>query len=239
MAVVAGIRHPGAVPFACRSVDPFATAIDQLSRWHAQQDRAALAEALHSLSDALPSLLAPRLARRLGEETVRDLVQQFLLDLQRRPLPTLPDHPRTYLGRALQNRALSLLRRKDAEPVPVVPEPLQEDLVAVQERRLAAREVLHALQGLSMEDRVALKLSEAPEELDGEELDWLAARGGASREGVRAACLRVERAEERAALFEGRQEPFDATEVQRAIDRLHKRVSRARQRLIERIGGAR
>lgn len=222
------------------SMDPWSSSLESLQRWHAASDREALVVALRFLSGALPGLLSPRLARRLGDETVRDIVQQFLLDLQARPLPSTPEHPRTYLGRALQNRALSLLRRKGAVPGIAVPDdpPLEHSLPA-QERQVAARQVLRALQSLPMEDRVALKLSETPEFLDDDELDWLASRAGIPREEVRARGLRAKRTEERVRIFEGVTEPFAESEVGRAVDRFHKRVSRARQKLLERIGGER
>jgi DNA-directed RNA polymerase specialized sigma24 family protein len=219
--------------------DPWQWSIERLDRWHTHADRDALEEVLRFLSEALPELLAPRLVRKLGGETTRDLVQEFLLGLQRKPLPTCPEHPRTYLGRALQNRALSLMRRKDAELVAVVPEPPLDHAAPAQERQTAAREVLRALQMLPMEDRVALKLSEAPEVLDDDEFEWLVARAGVPREEAQARALRAASAEERAQLFEGGREPLDECDVGRAINRFHKRVSRARQKLLTLLGGER
>lgn len=218
--------------------DPWRSTLARLASWHAVGDRRALDAAMRFLSGALPGLIAPRLARKLGDEIVRDLVQQFLLDLQRKPLPSSPEHPRTYLGRALQNRALSLLRRKDAAPFAEVPDPPPAHITPPQERQTAAREVLRALQTLSMEDRVALKLSEAPEALDDDEIDWLAVRAGLPRGEVQSRALRAESASERILLFDPVHGP-DEREAGRAIDRFHKRVSRARQRLLALLGGER
>lgn len=221
------------------TTDPWREAIEQLAQWHSVGDRSALDLAALFLSRGLPDLLAPRLARKLGDETVRDLVQQFLLDLHRKDLPTTPDHPKTYLGRALQNRALSHLRHKAPEPMAVVPEPPAEHSMPSQERQVAARQVLRALQTLSMEDRVALKLSDAPEALDADEIDWLAKRANVSRADVRTLAARAENASERVRLFESSLASVDERKGGRAIDRFHKRVSRARQRLLALVGGER
>lgn len=220
-------------------MDPWRDAIAQLERWHARADRSALDLAARFLSGELPGLLSPRLARKLGAEIVRDLVQEFLLYLHQKPLPTTPEHPRTYLGRALQNRALSHLRRKHEEPMAALPEPQPAHFVPAPERQVAARQILRALQTLSMEDRVALKLAEAPEALDPDELDWLAARLDATRDEARARALRADNTAERVLLFEPAPAAADELQGGRAIDRFHKRVSRARQRLLALLGGVR
>lgn len=217
--------------------DLWADAIRGLERWHTNGDRGSLEAALQFLSAELPLLLSSSLTHRIGTEAVRDLVQEFLLALQMRPLPAIPAHPRSYLGRAVQNRALSQLRRTRDEPVATLPESPPEVLDAVLERQVAAREVLQHLQELSMEDRVALKLSMAPEALDAEELRWLASRCGLSTDEVRQRALQAERAEDRVVLYEHALGMADEAGLARAIDRLHKRVSRARQRLLERIRG--
>lgn len=219
-------------------MDPWRDTILRLERWHSAQDRPALDLAAHFLAQEMPGLLSPRLARTLGDATVRDLVQQFVLDLCKRPLPSTPEHPRTYLGRALQNRALSHLRRKQAEPMAIVPEPPPEHLAPAAERRAEARQALRVIQTLSMEDRVALKLSDAPEALDLDELDWLAARAGVPHDEVRALAFRAETAGDRVRLFDpgSSADDFDAG---RAVDRFHQRVSRVRKRLRALWEGAR
>lgn len=217
--------------------DSWIDAIRQLEQWHMNGDRGSLEAALRFLSAELPLLLSPSLTHRVGAEAVRDLVQEFLLDLQKRPLPAIPTHPRSYLGRAVQNRAISQLRRNRDEPVATLPESPSEEHESALERQLAAREMLQHLQELPMEDRVALKISMAPEALDAEELRWLTARCGLSTVEVRQRALRAERAEDRVVLYENALGMADEAEIARAIDRLHKRVSRARQRLLERIRG--
>ncbi|MFO0647977.1 MAG: hypothetical protein U0326_17190 [Polyangiales bacterium] len=164
-------------------------------------------------------------------------MQEVVMQLQRKPLPSSPEHPRTYFGRALQNRALSALRRKSPELAAEVPEPPPELDTPSQERQTAAREVLDALQSLTVEDRVALKLASAPEALDDGELDWLAARLNVSRYEARSLALTRERTEDLARLFEGEHDATETRVALRAIDRFHKRISRARQRLRDRIGG--
>jgi len=220
-------------------MDPWHAAIEQLARWHSQADRSALDRAAAFLSEALPNLLGPRLARKLGDQTIADLVQQFILDLHERPLPTTPDHPRSYLGRALQNRALSLLRVRAPEPMAVVGRTRAEPFVPSHERQVAARQVLRALQTLSMEDRVALKLADAPEALDADEVDWLANHSGHPRADIHSLAVHAENASERVRLFEPTRETTDPRDDERAIERFHKRVSRARQRLLALIEGER
>jgi hypothetical protein len=212
-------------------------AVEGIERWHTHGDRDARDAALGFLGAHLPSLVPPRLAQRLGGDTVRDLVQEFLLGLHSSSLPSSPEHPRAYLGQAIQRRALSLLRRKSAEPMAIVPEPPQEHSAPPQERQVAARQALAALRALSAEDRIALKLTATPEALDEDELDWLAARNRTSREAVRVLALRAESTEARAQLFDGAVQPPREADAGRAIDRFHKRVSRARQRFLARAGG--
>jgi hypothetical protein len=159
--------------------------------------------------------------------------------------PRPPHQPTAFLSRAspqlprraIQHRALSQLRRKRAEPMATVPEPPQEHSAPPQERQVAARQALAALRALSAEDRIALKLTATPEALDEDELDWLAARNRTSREAVRVLALRAESTEARAQLFDGAVQPPREADAGRTIDRFHKRVSRARQRLLSRIGG--
>lgn len=217
--------------------DEWSRAVEGIERWHTHGDREARDAAFAFLSKQLPGLVPPRLARSLGDGVVHELMQEFLLGLHISPLPSSPEHPRSYLGRAIQHRALSQLRRKRAEPMATVPEPPQEHSAPPQERQVAARQALAALRALSAEDRIALKLTATPEALDEDELDWLAARNRTSREAVRVLALRAESTEARAQLFDGAVQPPREADAGRTIDRFHKRVSRARQRLLSRIGG--
>nr|MBK7070494.1 hypothetical protein [Deltaproteobacteria bacterium] len=120
----------------------------------------------------------------------------------------------------------------------ILPEPPPAHFVPAPERQVAARQVLRALQALSVEDRVALKLAEAPEALDPDELDWLAARIDSTRDEARARALRADKPRSAVLLYEPA--PAAADKLQGDGDRpLSQAVSRARQRSLALLRGER
>ncbi|MBK8691627.1 MAG: hypothetical protein IPN17_04815 [Deltaproteobacteria bacterium] len=89
-----------------------------------------------------------------------------------------------------------------------------------------------------MEDRVALKLAEAPRpSTPTNSTGWQ--RASTPRDEARARALRADNTAERVLLYEPAPAAADELQGGRAIDRFHKRVSRARQQLLALLGGER
>jgi len=166
------------------------SAVAALRNWHQRRSRSAARSALEFLEPQLRLQVPPLVRRTWPSELVEDALRGFLTRLLERPLPDEIDSPRRYLTSAFRNRLIDLHRaqqRRNEVPPPEDSDwpPGEEESPEMRiEREQQASELATALASLSMADRVALKLVDAPEWLSSEEVAWLAAKSGSTHQGV-------------------------------------------------------
>lgn len=182
--------------------------------------------------------LCPRGSRRARRGYRARSGQEFLLGLHSSSLPSSPEHP-PRLPRAGHTAprpepATPQERRADghgAEPHPRSTAPPRKSVRLRRGRRWPR------CAALSAEDRIALKLTATPRPSTRTSSTGSPPATRTSREAVRVLALRAKSTEARAQLFDGAVQPPREADAGRAIDRFHKRVSRARQRFLARAGG--
>jgi DNA-directed RNA polymerase specialized sigma24 family protein len=213
--------------------DAWQAALDGLQAWHDRRDQAAGESAISFLEVELRRRVPAAARRRWPEEQLHDALQGFLARLVERPLPpTIKSHPQAYLTTSFRHWCIDIERgrqRHAAEPwedndQTVTAEPAPE----VRER---VERVTQALDALPVEDRVVLKMTDAPELLTWLELDWLARRSASSADDVRARVLRCPPVYELTLIFDPGPEPGDAKGRRDRMERFRKRRERARSRL--------
>lgn len=216
-----------------RMLPAWSTIPDQLTAWHAHGDRNAAAEAITFLEIELRLAFPPAARRRWPAQQLDDALQGFLTRLLQRPLPVRPTDPKGYLKRAFRNWCISLERRNREIPTDDavfvdLPATSNDDVETQQRVARAAR----AMQELRIEDRVVIKLVEAPEWLDHVEWTWLAERSDLTTD---AATLLARNATDILALsllFDPGPEPTTVEARRTRLERFRKRRNRARDALI-------
>lgn len=224
------------------------TAVEALSRWHAHHDRHAGRAAIAFLEVELQQMVPPLVRRTWPPDLIEDVVRELLRWLIEHPLPTEGiGNIRGYFRVTLRRRCLDeydrrlrrpedLLARAGVSPedhLPAVPSALD----AATDRDRA--EQLHAaLRQLKLPDRVALKLEHAPDWLDDEEAEWLAAGIGCSVSEARAKAAETQDMYEITRLFDpGDDDPSDAQARRKRMERFRKRRDRARDQMLELLKG--
>ncbi|MCB9793193.1 MAG: sigma-70 family RNA polymerase sigma factor [Alphaproteobacteria bacterium] len=215
--------------------DPWSTALAQLTRWHATRDAEAATAALTFIEVELRRRIPPAARRRWPAEQLEDAVQGFLLRLLQRPLPEdAQGQPAAYLTRAFRNRCIDIERGRRRDPA----EPWETfeqaaPAAGTPETREALRRAVDALDGLRVEERVVIKMTDAPQLLTEEELAWLAERAGRNVDEVREAVLSSPSVFELTLLFDPGAAPRDDKERRDRMERYRRRRSRARAKLRE------
>lgn len=218
---------------------PWREAIDHLSVWHSKQDRRAAAAALAFVEVELRLRIPPAARRRWPREQVEDALQSFLLRLIQKPLPTLVEHPAAYLTRMFRNWCIDIERGRQRAPTePWEDATLVEQIHPEPSVRQDLERLTAALAALSIDDRVAIKMTDAPEILTWEEFDWLGSRAGLSALEVRDRVMACPPVFELTLLFDPGEAPADAQMRRDRMERFRKRRERARQRLRDRLGRA-
>ena len=214
-----------------------------LERWHEAGDRMAGRAAL-SFAEVELRLMVPSIARRTGsDERIDDVLQGFLKGLVETPLPQGIDDARRYFARALRNRFIDAataqqrrLERPQADRLPAWEEPADTAAspLEVAVRRERSVQVRAAIGQLALADRVAIKLDDAPEWLTETELDWLAVRGGTSRQDVWLAIVAAGNVYALTRIFDpGDGDPDDKEQRRKRMERFRRRRARAREKLRE------
>lgn len=216
-----------------RMLPAWSTIPDQLTAWHAHGDRNAAAEAIRFLEIELRLAFPPAARRRWPSQQLDDALQGFLTRLLQRPLPTRPTDPNGYLKRAFRNWCVSIERRNREIPtddaVFVELPATTSDAGEIQQQRDHA---IRAVGALRIEDRVAIKLVDAPEWLNDVELGWLAERADLTTAAV---SLLVQNAPDiliLSILFDPGPEPTTVEARRTRLERFRKRRNRARDALI-------
>lgn len=208
-----------------------------LELWHAEHRVSAARSALQFIESELRLRAPPEARGPANVEILNDALQNFLEGLLKKPLPCLPENPRAYLRRALRNRCIDLLRKQQRRSEVPIQEDQGRESPANEppadhgmERHEDAAQLRAALATLAIQDRVALKLVDAPELLDTQELRWLGERGRLSQDQV---LERIHAATDVYHLTEIFDPPKDAAVDDRRhrMERFRRRRGRARDKL--------
>lgn len=207
--------------------------VDRLKRWHQHGDARAAELALTFIESVLRRCVPPAARRRWPPQQVEDAVQGFLVRLLEQPLPAgVLNRPAAYLIRSFRNWCIDAERGRKRDPV----EPWEELPPTVQsptppEVRQHLKQTVSALDTLPIAERVALKMTDAPQLLTWEELGWLGTRSGLSAEAVRQKVLSAPPVFELTFLFDPGPPPTDKKTRRDRMERFRKRRERARARL--------
>lgn len=212
----------------------------ELRHWHESRDRDAGRAALAFLEVEL-RLMVPALVRRTWpDHLVEEALGAFLLKLLEKPLPRDIERLRGYVARAFRHHCVDCYearRRQGAAdgsevapweaPMEGAPSP---EVLALQVEQ--ARELREALGKLDIADRIVLKLDDAPELLDDEELDWMGARLGLDNAAVLAAVMAAEGPYAVTHVFDpGDDLPDDGEARRKRMERFRRRRARARDKI--------
>jgi RNA polymerase sigma factor (sigma-70 family) len=221
------------------SRDLWQKAVADLALWHTERARPAARSALTFIEAELRLAVPPLVRRTWPAEQLDDVLREFLTRLLDRPLPDDIDDPRHYLVRAFRNRCIDQHRAQQrrqevAFPEPSTweppdPSPTASEHLQAQER---ARALQAALDSLSVADRVAMKLVDAPEWLDDVELAWLSERAGVSLDAVLSAVRVARDVFALTELFDPAT-PGGADDRRQRMERFRRRRGRARDKLRE------
>lgn len=165
--------------------------LDDLSRWHTRRDATSARHALSFLEPELRLAIPPIVRRKWPKEQVEDVLRELLTMLLERPLPAGISDPRGYLLQTFRNRCVDLHRAQQRHERAQFKDKAGWDLPAAPphadarlEREDSRATIQAALLKLSVSDRVALKLCDAPEWLDEVEIRWLANKVGVTPDVV-------------------------------------------------------
>ncbi|MFH1465080.1 MAG: hypothetical protein ABIO70_11910 [Pseudomonadota bacterium] len=223
---------------------PWTAALDALRAWHTHRDHASARRAIAFLEPELRLAVPALVQRTWPPELVKDTLREFLAALLEAPLPATIEHPERYLVRAFRNRCIDVHRaRQRRREVPLEPFHMPEDAAAPSQtaedellRRARAMRVSQALSRLSMADRVALELVDAPEWLTEAEMRWLAARGHGDVALVRHAVQQARNIHALTLIFDPPQADEPGDRRQR-MERFRRRRARAREKLRDLLTG--
>lgn len=212
--------------------------LSDLESWHQCRDRRAATAALTFFEVQFRATIPPAVRRRWPPEQVDDAIQAFLQRLLERPLPPQIDDPKAYLLRAFANACIDIergRRRRPAEPCEDIEElPTSEDPSDAKDRLLALESRLREMR---IEDRVALKMVDAPLTLTDDEFAWLARRAGLAENEVRKRVLAHPPVYDLTFLFDPGPPSADASERRDRMERFRKRRERARKAILRNAGG--
>lgn len=211
---------------------------EELRRWHGVGDRTALRSALEFLEPELRRMVPALVRRTWPKDAVEDALRDFLVKVIEVPLSPGVGDLRRYVARAFRNHCIDAhesRRRRRETPLDAAPgwEPPSDDTPA--KAALEAERETHlraALQCLDISDRVALKLVDAPELLDDQEIRWLAERVGREPGAIRAAIAVAADVHDLTYVFDlGDDDPGDPQSRRKRMERFRRRRTRAREKL--------
>lgn len=211
-----------------------------LAKWHADRDRVLGRRVFTFLEQELRLMVPPLVRRAWPEDLVDDVLRSVLAELAQNPLKEGVLAIQPYLRRLLRNRFIdgNRRRRRRAEvPLTEVAQRSSEDVrvpesLEVALRHNVAHRVNRALEQLSMADRVGLKLVEAPEWLNEDELSWLARRAGRSVTEVQTAIVAARDVHALTRMFDpGDDDADDRDARRRRMERFRRRRERALKKL--------
>jgi DNA-directed RNA polymerase specialized sigma24 family protein len=209
----------------------WSSVLDDLRAWHADGDRRAGQRAVEAVERELRRRVPAAAKRRWPPEQVEDALQGFLMRLVRLPLPASIVDPRAYLIRAFRNACIDVERGRKRHAA----EPWDEDHGAAAPTDDSAERIEAALATLSLDDRLALKMTTAPDLLSHEELDALARRAGLSVHEVAERVRACPPIHELTLLFDPAERPGE--DRRDRMERFRKRRERARKRLRDALRG--
>lgn len=231
-------------------VDPVTwdNAREWLDAWHRERRPRVGRAVFGFLEVELRLILPPMVKRALPEDQVDEVLQDVLAKLVADPVRGGVRDLKGYLKQVLKNRFIDLERKRKRRPEdlldtvevgelegPVDRGPRGVEALVAEEARAVVR---RALDALSVDDRVALKLDHAPEWLSEEEVAWLAARAGSSVDEVTRRIAHADEVYALSRIFEpGDDEEGDEDARGRRLDRFLKRRKRAGKKLAKVLGG--
>ena len=185
--------------------------------------------------------MVPALVRRTWpEDLVEDAIRAFLLKQLEKPLPPHIGMPRNFMAKAFRFHCIDCYeaphRQESQGDQETAPRELATEGSSSPEARALqaerARALRAALQTLDLEDRIVLKLDDAPELLDDEELGWMGARLGLDNATVLDAVLSADGIYAITHLFDpGDDVPGDVEARRKRMERFRRRRARARDKL--------
>ena len=222
-------------------------AIDDLRSWHVEGSASAARAALVFVEGELRLAIPPLVRRSWPPELVEDAVREFLSRLLEKRLPEGIADPGRYIIRAFRNRCIDRHRARqrrrevgglgDAGWELPAPDESQERKL---QRAELAQQMAGALDTLSVADRVALKLVDAPEWLDDGEIAWLGQRAGLTPDQTRDSVRLARDVFALTELYDPKPVGGGTEDRRLRMERFRRRRGRAREKLrmaFERLGG--
>lgn len=213
--------------------------LECLERWYRFQDQTAGHEAFSFLEGECRRWIRSHGEKGASWDVLEDDIASFLQDWLRDGALDEITNPKAFFRQSFRNHCIDRLRSRQrgfGKAVRSVSVELADETAADVFETLSAAEqaerVLLALGEFGIEDRVAVKLCDAPERLTESELGWIAARRGCEVEEIRGQLREASSSDDLSLLLELRSDDLEGAEARsRRIDRFRKRVSRARARL--------
>lgn len=207
-----------------------------LRAWHTEGDRAAGTRALVAIEKWLRARHVPRLKRRASPEVVDDVLQQVLVKLWERPVLEGVDRPAGFVATMLRNAWVDHVRKTRRRAEEPMPEPGEGQEPAVSqpaaEAGVALEQVARALSELRVEDRVHIKICDAPHTLTWDELAWIGRRCDRTPQQTRDAVLDPTADVYALSFLVDPGPPPESAKARRdRLERFRRRRSRARTRL--------
>ncbi|MCW8137961.1 MAG: hypothetical protein KIT58_03560 [Planctomycetota bacterium] len=215
----------------------WSSVLELLERWHRDRDHGAARTVFAFLEQELRREVSAR------QPELEDALRDVLARLVEAPLPPGVHDPRAYLVTALHRRGIDLVRAKqrrrehggEQELIQFKldrPRELEPGEAASSSER--AERVRGAIRRLEIADRVALKLCDAPEWLDDEEVLWLASRLSCTSEEVHAAVGRAGDMHDLTRIYDpGTDDPRDPEARRKRMERFRKRRNRIAERVAQ------
>lgn len=212
-----------------------------LNSWHSERDRLVLGQILRFVEAELRAKGRAIVRGQLYERHFEDALQRLLCLLMRKPLREEVRHPEKYLSNKLRWLCLDERRRaKDGRHTSLTADHVDADRMspqpqaadAVLQTRSQTEALRSALRQLKTQDRVAILLVAAPQELTEPDLRWLASRCGLSVSATERAAIQAGDAYTCSLLFDpGDDDPDDLMLRRKRLERFRRRRGRARAAL--------
>lgn len=219
----------------------WSSVLELLVRWHRDRDHGAARTVFTFLEQELRREVSAR------QPEVEDALRDVLARLVETRLPPGVQDPRAYLVTAVRRRGIDLVRARqrrrehggEQELLQVkFDQPREQEPAEAASATERAERVRRAIGRLEIADRVALKLCDAPEWLDDEELLWLSSRMSGTSEEIRAAIGRARDMHDLTRIFDpGEDDPRDPEARRKRMERFRKRRNRIAERVAALLAG--
>ena len=233
-----------------KNVISWENALDMLIQWKKNNDKKIERELFSFIDIELQLMIPAQVRRAWSPDDIKDTLQDFVIKLIDKPLTGDIKDLRSFLHRSLRNFCIDSHRargRKKEASLYTLSNAALSDAALSEVCEQAAPSTpldtmthqedqtryLTALHQLSIADRVALKLTLAPEWLTAEEVEWLAQRGQTTASEVRASIQKADTdIYQISKIFDpGDDDPDDLDERRLRMERFRRRRSRALERL--------